>query len=39
MKKFIEKLHNKENLTFEESKNAFEILMEGQASDQEIFDF
>ena len=24
---------NKENLTFEESKNAFEILMEGQASD------
>ena len=39
MKKFIEKLLNKENLNFEESKNAFEILMEGKASDQEIFDF
>ena len=39
MKKFIKKLQNKENLNFEESKNAFEILMEGKASDQEIFDF
>jgi len=39
MKKFLEKLHNKENLNFEESKIAFEILMEGKASDQEIFDF
>ena len=39
MKKLIEKLQNKENLNFEESKNAFEILMEGKASDQEIFDF
>ena len=39
MKKFIEKLKNKENLTFEESKNAFEILMEGKVSDQEMFDF
>ena len=39
MKKFLEKLKNKENLSFEESKNAFEILMEGKASDQEIFDF
>ena len=39
MKKFIEKLQKKENLNFEESKNAFEILMEGKASDQEIFDF
>ena len=39
MKKFLEKLQNKENLNFEESKNAFEILMEGKASDQEIFDF
>ena len=29
MKNFIEKLQNKENLNFEESKNAFEILMEG----------
>ena len=37
MKKFIEKLKNKENLSFEESKNAFEILMEGRASDEEIY--
>ncbi len=36
---FIEKLKNKENLSFDESKNAFEILMEGKASDQEIYDF
>ena len=39
MKKFLEKLKNKESLTFEESKFAFKILMEGKASDQEIFDF
>ena len=36
MNKFLEKLKNKENLSFDESKNAFEILMEGKASDQEI---
>ena len=39
MKNFIEKLKNKENLSFDESKNAFEILMEGKASEQEIYDF
>ena len=39
MKKFIEKLKIKKNLSFDESKNAFEILMDGKASDQEIFDF
>ena len=39
MKKFIEKIKNKENLTFEESKTAFELLMDGKAKDQEIFDF
>ena len=39
MKKFIEKLKIKKNLNFDESKNAFEILMDGKASDQEIFDF
>ena len=39
MKEFIEKLNNKLNLSFEESKNAFKILMEGKASDQEIYDF
>ena len=39
MKKYLEKLTNKENLNFEESKEAFEILMNGKAADQEIFDF
>ena len=39
MKQFIEKIRNKENLTFDESKAAFELLMDGKAEDQEIFDF
>ena len=39
MKKFIEKLKIKQDLSFNESKAAFEILMEGKASDDEIFDF
>ena len=39
MKKFLEKLINKENLSFEESKDAFEILMDGKATDQEMYDF
>ena len=39
MKFFLEKIKNEENLTFDESKAAFEILMEGNASDEEIFDF
>ena len=39
MKQFIEKIKKKENLTFDESKAAFELLMEGKAEDQEIFDF
>jgi len=39
MKKFLEKLKNKQDLSFNESKDAFEILMEGKASDVEIFDF
>ena len=39
MKKFLEKLKRKQDLSFDESKAAFEILMEGKASDQEIFDF
>jgi len=39
MKQFIEKIKNKENLNFEESKAVFELLMEGKAEDQEIFDF
>ena len=39
MEKFLKKLKNKENLDFEESKAAFEILMNGKASDDEIFNF
>ena len=39
MKEFIEKIKNKENLSFNESKAAFELLMEGKVEDQEIFDF
>ena len=39
MEQFIEKIKKKENLTFDESKSAFELLMEGKAEDQEIFDF
>ena len=39
MKQYIDKIKNKQNLSFDESKAAFEILMEGKASDQEIFDF
>ena len=39
MEKFLKKLKNKENLDFKESKTAFEILMNGKASDDEIFNF
>jgi anthranilate phosphoribosyltransferase len=39
MKKYLKKLTNKEDLSFNESKAAFEILMDGKASDNEIFDF
>ena len=39
MEKFLEKLKNMENLSFDESKAAFEILMDGKASDDEIFNF
>jgi len=39
MKKYLEKLRNEENLSFDESKAAFEILMEGKASNDEIFNF
>ena len=39
MKEIIEKLKNKQNLSFEESKLAFEILMDGKASDDEMFNF
>ncbi len=39
MDQILEKLKNKQDLTFEESKIAFEILMTGNASEEEIFNF
>tara|TARA_B100000745_G_scaffold295970_1_gene240737 strand:+ start:574 stop:882 length:309 start_codon:yes stop_codon:yes gene_type:complete len=39
MKQFLEKLKKKEDLSFEESKAAFNILMNGEANEAEIFDF
>ena len=39
MEKFLKKLKNKENLNFEESKKVFEFLMNGKASDDEIYSF
>ena len=39
MKIFTDKLRNNQDLSFTESKTAFEILMNGKALDHEIFDF
>jgi len=39
MEQILIKLKKKENLTFEESKLAFELLMTGKASEGEIYDF
>ena len=39
MKQFLAKIGAKQDLTFLESKEAFKVLMEGKANDQEIFDF
>ena len=39
MKDFVDKIRARQDLSFDESKAAFEILMEGKANDQEIFDF
>ena len=39
MRQFIDKIKNKKDLSFKESKAAFELLMEGKANEQEIFDF
>ena len=39
MKQLLKKLHNKTDLTFIESKSAFELLMTGKASEDEIYDF
>ena len=38
MDQFLEKLRNKINLNFDESKDAFKILMNGDASDQQIWE-
>ena len=39
MKLILEKLKKKENLTFAESKSAFELLMTGKANEEEIYNF
>ena len=39
MEQFLQKLRKKQNLSFEESKLVFELLMTGQASDDEIYNF
>jgi len=39
MEKILEKLRLQKNLTFDESKSAFELLMTGKASEGEIYDF
>ena len=39
MKNFIKKIKDKINLSFDESKSVFNILMNGKANDEEIFDF
>ena len=39
MKQFLEKLKKKQDLSFEESKSAFNMLMNGEANESEIFDF
>jgi len=39
MENFLKKLKDKQDLSFDESKAVFKILMEGKASDEEIFDF
>ena len=39
MDQILKKLKNKENLSYEESKKAFSIIMEGEASDNQIYDF
>ena len=39
MEKFLKKIKNKENLSFEESKSAFEFIMSGKVKEEEIYDF
>ena len=39
MEKFLKKLKKKQDLTFDESKSAFDLLMTGKATEEEIYDF
>ena len=39
METYLDKLRNKKNLSLDESKEAFELLMEGKVSENEIYDF
>ena len=39
MEQILEKLKKKENLSFEESKSAFEVLMTGKANEDQIYNF
>ncbi len=39
MDQILKKLRNKKDLSFKESKSAFELLMTGQADENQIFDF
>ena len=39
MDQILKKLKNKKDLSFEESKSAFELLMTGQANEDQIYDF
>ena len=39
MKEFLSKLKKEEDLSFEESKKSFEIIMDGKASEDEIYSF
>ena len=39
MDKFIEKIRNNEDLSFDESKSVFKFLMEGKANNDQIFNF
>ena len=39
MQEFLKKLKNKQNLSFEESKSAFESMMSGKVNEKQIYDF
>ena len=39
MDEIIKKLKNRQNLSFEESKSAFENMMSGKVKEEQIYDF